>query len=234
MIDYLSLLGRTVLDVLQFNQAVLQSLANGWQGLGVAIGVAFLGGVSLLVGQSVILFANRVRPPRFFASLLLNGILYIGNLVVWAWAIRLVARLILGLRIPPDESLILMLLTAAPMIFGFLILMPYLGPLVERILNVWSFLLTYQFVALAYDINLWHTIWIVGAGWLLTLLLENTVGWPVTLLVRRLRSWVAGVNLQHSTDELRVKFSNLLTPDPNEIAELGMARRSSEYINTKL
>lgn len=223
-----------IIDTLQFNQAVLQTVVNEWWGLGVAIGVAFLGGVSLLIGQSVILFANRVRPPRFFASLLLNGILYIGNLVVWAWAIRVAARLLLGLRISPDESLVLMFLTAAPMIFGFLILMPYLGPLIERLLHVWSFLLTYQFVALAYGINWWHTIWIVGGGWLLTLLLENTIGWPVIALVRRLRNWVAGVTIQASTDELVVKFGNLLTPEPSEIAELGMARRSSEYINTKL
>lgn len=234
MIDYLTLLGRTIVHTLQFDQAVFQTVTTGWLGLAVAVGIAFLGGVSLLVGQSVVLFVNRVRPPRFVASLLLNGILYVGNLVVWAWAIRVTARLTLGLRIPPDESLALMFLTAAPMIFGFLILMPYLGPLVERLLNVWSFLLTYQFVALAYGIDWWRTIWIVGTGWVLALLLENTIGWPITLLVRRLRNWVAGVNLHHSPEELLVKFSNRLLPHPDEIAELGRANRSAEQINTQL
>lgn len=234
MIDYLTLLGRTIVYTLQFDQAVFQTVTAGWRGLAVAVGIAFLGGVSLLVGQSVVLFINRVRPPRFFASLLLNGLLYVGNLVVWAWAIRVTARLMLGLRIPPDESLVLMFLTAAPMIFGFLILMPYLGPFVERLLNVWSFLLTYQFVALAYGIDWWRTIWIVGAGWVLTLLLENTIGWPITLLVRRLRNWVAGVSLNHSPEELVVKFGNLLLPHPDEIAELGRANRSAEQINTQL
>ncbi|MEZ4622283.1 MAG: hypothetical protein R2867_43185 [Caldilineaceae bacterium] len=52
--------------------------------------------------------------------------------------------------------------------------------------------------------------------------------------MRRLRNRVAGVNLETSTDELVVKFSYLLLPDPSEIKELGMANRSAEQINTKL
>ncbi|MCB0062773.1 MAG: hypothetical protein KDE19_11680 [Caldilineaceae bacterium] len=232
--EYLTLLWRAILDTLQFNQDVFQVVINGWLGVGVAAGVAFLGGVSLLVGQSVILFVNRVRPPRFFASLLLNGVLYVGDLLVWAWAVRLAARLLLGVQIPLWESIALMFLTAAPMLFGFLILMPYLGPVIERLLKVWSFLLTYQLVALGYGINWWHTVWVVGAGWLMTLVLHNTVGWPLAAALRRLRNWVAGVHLEHSTEELVVKLSNLLVPNQEEISELGMAKRNSDYINTEL
>lgn len=234
MIDYLTLLARTIVQTLQFHTEIFPIVQDGWRGVAVTVGIAFLGGVSLLVGQSVILFVNRVRPPRFVASLLLNGVLYIGNLLIWAWAIRIAARLTLDLHISPDASLVLMLLTAAPLLFGFLILMPYLGPLVERLLNVWSFLLTYQLVAVSYRIDWWHTLWIVGSGWLLTLLLRNTVGWPITMLIRRLRNWVAGVNIQYSPEELVVKLGKLLTPEPGEMEELGLAKRAAEHINTKL
>ncbi|MEZ4622284.1 MAG: hypothetical protein R2867_43190 [Caldilineaceae bacterium] len=161
---------------LQFDPTVLQLIDGGVMGLSTAASIAFVGGVSLLLGQSVILFANRVRPPRFLASLLLNGVLYVGNLLVWAWAVRVMARVLLQVRIPPDESVTLMLLTAAPMVFGFLILMPYLGPFIGRLLNVWSFLITYQLVALVYGIGWRDVLWVVGAGWLLTLLLSNTIG----------------------------------------------------------
>ncbi len=234
MFQALLLLWHTIVRTLQFDPTVLQLIDGGVMGLSMAATVAFVGGVSLLLGQSVILFANRVRPPRFFASLLLNGLLYVGNLLVWAWAVRAVARLLLEVRIPPSESITLMFLAAAPMIFGFLILMPYLGPFVGRLLSVWSFLITYQLVALVYGIGWWDALWVVGAGWLLTLLFSNTVGWPLTAFFRRLRNWVAGVNLGASTDELVLKFSNLLIPEPSEIKELGMAKHSAEQINTKL
>ncbi len=234
MSQSLFLLWRTIVRTLQFDPTVLQTIDGGIMGLSMAASIAFAGGVSLLLGQSVILFANRVRPPRFLASLLLNGVLYVGNLLVWAWAVRFVARLLLGVRIPPEESITLMFLTAAPMIFGFLILMPYSGPFVGRLLNLWSFLITYQLVALVYEIDWWSALWVVGVGWLLTLLLSNTIGWPLTAFFRRLRSWVAGVNLEASTDELAVKFSHLLTPKSSEIKELGMAKRSAAHINTKL
>lgn len=234
MLDYLTLLVRTIAHTLQFDQTVFQPVTGVWLGLAVATGVAFLSGMSLLIGQSVVLFANRVRPPRFLASLLLNGLLYVGNLLVWAWAIRLAARFLLDLHIGIEESVVLMFLSAAPMIWGFLILMPYLGPLIERLLNVWSFLITYQLVVLAYSIDWWRALWIVGAGWLLTLVLSNTIGWPLNSMVRRLRNWVAGVNLEHSTEDMVVKLSRRLTPTSPEIKELGLAKRSAEGINARL
>ena len=234
MTEYWTLLWRTILQTLQFDQGAFQTVNAGWMGLFVAVGIAFLGGISLLIGQSVILFANRVRPPRFVASLLLNGVLYIVNLALWAWAVRVAAQSIAGQSITLSESILLMFLTAAPMLFGFLVLMPYLGSLIARLLDVWSLLIAYQIVMVAYGVDWWRAIGVVGGGWLLTLLVRNTIGWPLTALFRRLRSWVAGVTLAHSADELVVKFSKRLTARSGEVAELGLARRSVDQINTKL
>lgn len=234
MVDYLLLLGRTLINTLLFDRAVYQTVDGGIIALSVAGGIAFIGGMSLLLGQSVILFVNRVRPPRFLASLFLNGLLYVASLIVWAWAVRLAARWWVAVEIPMSESLILMFLTAAPMVFAFFILMPYLGPLIGRLLNLWSFLLTYQLVSTVYNIGWWSTIWVVGLGWLLTLLVNNTIGWPLNAITRRLRSWVAGVNVNHPTDALVVKASNLLVARPQEIAELGKPRHSADHINQQL
>src|SRR6266699_3716658 len=44
--------------------------------------IVFLAGVSETIGQSVVLFANRVKPGRFALSLLLNGILFIVSFFV--------------------------------------------------------------------------------------------------------------------------------------------------------
>ncbi|RMF65286.1 MAG: hypothetical protein D6742_12810, partial [Cyanobacteria bacterium J069] len=45
-------------------------------GLWLALLIVLLAGLSLAIGQSIILFINRVKPGRFFFSLLLNAILF--------------------------------------------------------------------------------------------------------------------------------------------------------------
>ena len=42
----------------------------------VAPAIVLLGGLSAAVGQSIVLFANRVKPARFAASLLTGAVLY--------------------------------------------------------------------------------------------------------------------------------------------------------------
>jgi hypothetical protein len=44
--------------------------------------IAILGGAGLLLGQSVILFVNRVRPLRFALSLLLNDVIFTISLLI--------------------------------------------------------------------------------------------------------------------------------------------------------
>src|SRR5437588_272306 len=64
--------------------------------------IVFLAGVSETIGQSVVLFANRVKPGRFALSLLLNGTPFIGIFInralsVWSFLALLVAlKVVMG------------------------------------------------------------------------------------------------------------------------------------------
>ena len=91
--------------------------------------IALLGGASLLIGQSVILFVNRVKPGRFAISLLLNGIVFTISLVVWAVCIWIIGWLLFDH--PPTMRVTTRMvgLGAAPYVFGFLVLVPYAGNL---------------------------------------------------------------------------------------------------------
>lgn len=230
--EYLSLLWEVVLRSLRLDQTVFQDATTGEWSIFIPFSIAFVGGVSLLLGQSVILFANRVRPPRFLASLLLNGVLYVGSLVVWAGAIRWAGWLIARERIPPDEIISIMMLTAAPMVFGFLILIPYLGPLINRVLNIWSFLIAYQIIMFRYEtMGRWQPWIIVGIGWLFTILINNTIGWPIISISQRIRNWVAGADLNRSTNELLATYAERLLPNPHEIEALGMAHSKKHDVN---
>ncbi|NTU86055.1 MAG: hypothetical protein HGA45_43130, partial [Chloroflexales bacterium] len=71
-------------EALRLNPRVFELVESGPNAGWVITLIAILGGASLLIGQSVILFVNRVRPARFAISLLVNGLVFTISLVVWA------------------------------------------------------------------------------------------------------------------------------------------------------
>ena len=57
----------------QVFQVVEQYQWSRW----VVAGIVFLAGASTLLGQSAVLFINRVRRSRFVISLITNGIIFL-------------------------------------------------------------------------------------------------------------------------------------------------------------
>lgn len=173
----------------------------------IAFGVVMAAGISLLLGQSVILFLNQVRPGRFVTSLVINGLLLAVGWVVWTtavWAIG--SRLFVE---QPHFLLVLRLigLSYAPLVFGFLILIPYMGPFVQRLLYVWSFLVALRAVAFTFQVGFWPALLCVGLGWIALMLLTATVGRPVV----KMRNWmwhrITGTRKDASAQELLQQFA---------------------------
>lgn len=173
----------------------------------VALAVAVLGGASLLAGESVVLFLNQVPRGRFALSLLVNGILFAGTLWIWSlttwwvgtWAMRSPATL--------DLMGNVVALGAAPFVFGFLVLAPYFGPLIARLLWVWSLLITVRAVASAFEGGVPAAALAMGAGWILVLLLGRTVGRPFVHLRNRIWDRVVGPRpWQEAGDILEVAY----------------------------
>ncbi len=175
---------------------------SGW----VVLTIAILGGASLLLGQSVILFVNRVRPVRFALTLLLNGIVFAVGLALWAGAIWLVGRWLL----PEDPKFTIVLrlvaLGAAPYTWGFLVLMPYAGAFIARVLSVWSFLVVLAVVAFEYNTGFWLAMAVTGLGWLLITLLGATVGRPFTALRKWLKKLIAGSDLDMRVQDILLEY----------------------------
>src|SRR5512136_1302112 len=121
-----------------------------------ALGVAMLAGASVLVGDSVVLFANRVRPSRFVAGLALNGILFALSLAVEGLTIWLVARYLFGAQQPLGLAILIVFLGSAPLVFGFFIMAATLGPPVGRLLRIWSWLIVVLAVRDGFQLALWE------------------------------------------------------------------------------
>ena len=200
---------QVITNALWFNPKVVEIVEAYPNTFWITLGVAILGGISLLLGQSIILFINRVRPGRFVVSLLLNGILYTLSLVVWAASIWLIGDILLNnIDIDFSTALRIMFVTAAPMTLGFLVLMPYLGTPISKVLHVWSLLLTIGVVRFQYHVGLTTSLIIVGLGWLLILLMTFTIGRPVVYARNAVWHRIVGSPMDANPEDILLTFSD--------------------------
>jgi hypothetical protein len=177
---------------------------SGW----VVLGIVLLAGASLLLGQSAVLFINRVRGGRFVLSLVVNAILYLISYIVWGGIIALVGMLLFEVDVSFWTLVRVMGLSTAPLVFGFLILAPYMGPFIGKILNVWSFLILLTIVAFEFGVGFWGAVITVGLGWLITLALNNTIGRPVMKLRNKVWQKVTGSPMEATAQDILLKFSS--------------------------
>lgn len=185
-------------------EVVDQYPSSGW----VILVIALLGGASLLIGQSVILFVNRVKPGRFAMSLAMNGIIFTIGLVVWALAIWFVGWLLFDT--PPTLRVVTRMvgLGAAPYFFGFLVLAPYLGNFIGRVLAIWSFLIVLAGINYLFPHGFWEALILVGLGWLLMMAVSYLVGKPIVAMRNNLWHRIAGSDLDTSVQDILLSFSS--------------------------
>lgn len=169
--------------------------------------IAILGGAGLLLGQSVILFVNRVRPARFALSLLLNGIVFTISLLVWGVAIWLIGRMVFTNE--PQFGLVIRLvgLSAAPYVFGFLVLIPYLGEFIYRVLSVWSSVIAAGATAYSFQVGWWPAFLVVGLSWLAIWAMSNTIGRPVLAARNKVWQAAAGTTMEARVTDILQQFS---------------------------
>jgi hypothetical protein len=142
-----------------------------------ALGVAMLAGISVLIGDSVVLFANHVRPTRFAAGLALNAVLFALSLAVEGLTIWLVARYVFGARQPLGLAVLIAFLGSAPLVFGFFIMAATLGPHVGRLLRLWSWLIIVLAVRDGFNLALWEA--------LVCVVLAQLLIWGINIAFRR-------------------------------------------------
>ena len=134
--------------------------------------IVFLAGLSQAVAQSIILFANRVRPLRFFISLLLAALLFVVGYLFWSLSIWVTGLLVLRNPIPWQTVSDVLAFGYLPLTFSFFGALPYLGVPILRVLAVWNLLAVVVGFATPGPIDSpEQPIWHVGLGWLVLLVL---------------------------------------------------------------
>jgi len=163
--DFLGSLWRAILGVWGLDSSMAEWFRDYPHSLEISITIAMLAGISTLLGNSVVLFLNRIRGWRFALSLVFNGVSMVALFVVQAVVIALIGFLFTGDRLTFFQAARAVMLATAPLLFGFLELAPYLGPGIARVLQVWSLLALWTVVTVVYAVGYWEALLITGIGW---------------------------------------------------------------------
>ncbi|MGA8534178.1 MAG: hypothetical protein WB615_08745 [Candidatus Tumulicola sp.] len=160
-----------------------------------AVAIVLAAGLSEALGQSIVLFANRVKPARFAFSLLVDAVLFTfgyGFLVLSTWT---VCRLPGAPHVSFRDLALVLAMSYAPMLFAFLGALPYLGSGLLNALRVWHFLAMVVAVAAVAQIDVFAGATYVWLGWMVMVLAQRSFGKPIVSLGTRILDAVAGVRL---------------------------------------
>lgn len=164
--------------------------------LATALIVVLLAGLSEAVAQSVALVLNKVRPLRFFASLGLNAVIFTFGFVVYVLSIDFSTRVLFGVAQPPTLLIKSVAFAYAPLILSFITLTPYFGRALSVYLSIYHFVAIVVAVRVIHDLSDAQALASSLLGFLLLVLLQATLGRPLTRLARWVRNRTAGVRLE--------------------------------------
>jgi len=100
--------------------------------------VVFLAGASLLLGQCFALFLVAASPIGFFLGLLFSGLSLTLRLGGWMICSVFFASLLFGVVDAPWNFVSVIFVATAPLIFGFLAVLPSIGIVILYILYGWT------------------------------------------------------------------------------------------------
>ena len=163
---FLAAVWDVIVGVLTLDPEVFVATINTPGAWTVALAVLFLAGVSDMLGQSVVLFANRVTPRRFVVSVIISAFMLVLSAVVWAFSIWLVVVFVFALEGRFSRIVILVALSYAPLILGFWSLLPYLGNTIYQFVRIWSLLALVVGVKAIAGALFWQGIIACLIGWL--------------------------------------------------------------------
>ncbi len=175
--------------------------------------ILFLAGVSETLGQSAVLFANKVTPRRFAISLGLSGVIFIFGALISIISIWLIGTFIFHADQPIIGIMREVSLGYAPLLFGFFILLPYMGTFLDHVLEIWSLLAILVAVIVTLHLHFWQALVCTLVGWVLVQVVKYLLGRLV--LVRQYR--IAGVShLVRTRDFIKMLNEEITGSPPGE------------------
>jgi hypothetical protein len=202
-----------VSGVFWLNTETFQTINNLPLSLIGSILVVLLAGLSQTFGQSVMLFINRVRPLRFLLSVAIAAVLFVFNYNFWVFSTWLVAEWLFKANLPLIEVIKTLGFSYAPLLLGFLMVIPYFGMPILVVLSIWTLLAIATGLGVISNLTIWQAFECCLGGWLVLQLSQRVVGKAIARVTSNLVDWVAGVELITEPDYLeQMLYSGLPIP----------------------
>ena len=212
----------SVSGVLLLNSETFESINTLPSGLIASILVVLLAGLSQTFGQSVMLFINRVRPLRFLLSVAIAAVLFVFSYNFWVLSTWFVASWFFGVNLPLVEVIKTLGFSYAPLLLGFLMVIPYFGMPILIVLSIWTLMAIATGLGTISNLGIWQAFECCLGGWLVLQVSQRIIGKAIARITGRIVDWVAGVELITEPDYLeQMLYSGLPVPPNNmEIPDL--------------
>lgn len=148
-----------------------------------SIAVLFVCGFMESIGtRTPLLMLNRVPLRRsVYHWAVFAGVHVLGQLL-WAASVWGLVQLIYGHRADFSDVVLIVAISYLPYFFGFMFLLPYLGPLLMYGSGIVSLAIALLLIGVAFDLGPLQAIVGVFAGWLLLRLLERWQSQPTQVV----------------------------------------------------
>ena len=135
--------------------------------------------VSEALGQSVVLFINKVRPRRFLLAMGISTASQMVAFGIWATSVWLVSTYVFGASQAYVAVAAAVGLAYAPQVFAFFELTPFLGNTIAVILSLWSMIAIVVAIDVGTGLATWQAIVTSGLGWILIQIWRRSIGRPI-------------------------------------------------------
>lgn len=195
--NYIKLLKETLF----LNHEAFLELSQG--DFKLAMLIVFLAGLSQALGQSIVLFINKVSKRRFVFSLLINAIIFSISFFFLVLSISVTVNFAFHKEESLKQVMTLTGLAYLPYLFSFLTLAPYFGSFVALSLSLWNLAAIITATSVVFSLNIYQALAASIIGWLLKQLLKSTIAKPIQKLSKIIKKVIAGKPLEFSKQKLR-------------------------------
>lgn len=190
-------------QVLRLKSEVFLTIQQLPQSLTVGLIIVLIGGLAQALSQSIVLFINRVPPLRSILTLMIAALLFALDFYFWFVSTWWIAEKTLGESLALIDVFRTLGWSYAPMMFGFLVVLPYFGMPIFFVLSTWTLVAMIIGMATITPLSYWQAFQCGFLGWLVVQVLQRTIGYPIRRLELGLTSQVAGGDLVLTAEELR-------------------------------
>lgn len=194
--------GQTILRALALDESIYAAVQRHPEGFWVALAVVFLAGLSEALGQSIVLFANQIKPKRFAITLLISAVSHLFGYALWAIIVWFIGVRIFGHSQPFFMTASAVGLAYAPRLVAFFVLIPFLGNGFSLLLSLWSLLAIVVAVGVGLDMPMWQAVATSGLGWFAVQVWQRTLGRPIYSVRNWIEKRAAGRPLQFTLNDL--------------------------------